>query len=392
MKSNIINIMRKEFARFFGDRRMLVTLILPGILIYIVYSFMGTAMQSLFAPDTERKPSVSVVNLPASLGNGAAGFWDWAQLNEISPSDIQSAREKVESKEVDLCVVFPGDFDNEVAVYDVSLQTPAPNIEIYFNSSEINSQVAYSTVNALLDAYESSLSNKFDINRGVSDADLATDEDTSATIISMLMPMLLMVFLYSGCVSIAPESIAGEKERGTIGAMLVSPLKRSEFAIGKILSLGVLAFLAGLVSAVATIMSLPKLMGGDVDISVNIYSSTDYIFLAMVILSTILLLVSLISILSAFAKTVKEANSTIMPLMILVMVVGVTGMFGGAQTEQIFYLIPAYNSVQCMSGIFSLDYSAANIAITAVSNIVYACVGGFVLTKMFNSEKIMFSR
>ena len=392
MKSNIINIMKKEFARFFGDRRMLITIVLPGILIYIVYSLMGTAMQSLFAPDTQSKPNVSVVNLPDSLGNEAAGFWDWAQLSEISSSELQTARQKIEEKEIDLCVAFPDNFDNEVAAYDVSKGTPAPNIEIYFNSAQVNSQMAYSTVYAMLDAYESSLSNKFDINRGVEDADRATEEDTSATIISMLMPMLLMVFLYSGCVSIAPESIAGEKERGTIGAMLVSPLKRSEFAIGKILSLGVLAFLAGLVSAVATIMALPKLMGGDVDISVNIYSSTDYIFLAMVILSTILLLVSLISILSAFAKTVKEANSAIMPLMILIMVVGVTGMFGGAQTQQVFYLIPAYNSVQCMSGIFSLDYSAANIAITTVSNIVYACIGGFVLTKMFNSEKVMFSK
>ena len=34
------------------------------------------------------------------------------------------------------------------------------------------------------------------------------------------MPMLLMTFMFSGCMAVAPESIAGEKERGTIATLL----------------------------------------------------------------------------------------------------------------------------------------------------------------------------
>ena len=40
---NMLTVMKKELRRFLGDRRMLATLILPGILIYIVYSLMGSA-------------------------------------------------------------------------------------------------------------------------------------------------------------------------------------------------------------------------------------------------------------------------------------------------------------------------------------------------------------
>ena len=396
MKSNVWLIVKKEFARFFGDRRMLLMLVLPGILVYVVYSFMGTALQSMFMPDAEYLPGVYVFNMPDSLKGDAPGGWEWARLLQTGSEvpDIDAAKEQVTSKQADLCVVFPPDFDEKVEAYEARVsKEPAPNIEAYFNSSEINSQMAFGTLLALLDAYESSLANKFDINRGVGTADLATEKDASANIISSLMPLLLIMFLYSGCVSIAPESIAGEKERGTIGTMLVSPLKRSEFAIGKILSLGVLAFLAGLVSAVATMLSLPKFLGGNGGIDVDIYSAKDYFFLAIVILSTILLLVSLISVISAFAKTIKEASAAVMPLMIVVMLVGVTGMFGGgAQAEWVYYMIPIYNSVQGMSGVFSLDYSSMNIALTAVSNLVYACAGAFILTKMFNSEKVMFSK
>jgi len=133
--------------------------------------------------------------------------------------------------------------------------------------------------------------------------------------------------------------------------------------------------------------------GAEGMIDTGIYVATDYVLLALVILSTLLLLVTAISIVSAFAKTVKEASAAVMPLMILVMLVSVTGMFGGgADTGAIYFVIPIYGSVQSMSGIFSLDYSALNIALTCLSNVLFACIGSFALTKMFNSEKIMFSR
>ena len=267
-------------------------------------------------------------------------------------------------------------------------------MEVYYNATDPNSSDAFMRANSLLDTYESSLANKFDVNRDITDFDQATAEDVSASIISSLMPMLLMLFLYTGCMSLAPESIAGEKERGTLATLLVTPLKRSELAVGKILSLAVLSFLSGLVTAVATILALPKLMAGaEQMIDASIYSAVDYFFLALVILSTILLLVALISIISAFAKTVKEAGTAVMPLMIVVMLVGISGMFGtGAQGDSIYYIIPLYSSAQCMSGIFSLEYSALNVALSSLSNLVYACIGGFALTKMFNNEKVMFSR
>jgi sodium transport system permease protein len=197
--------------------------------------------------------------------------------------------------------------------------------------------------------------------------------------------------------AIAPESIAGEKERGTIGALLVSPLRRSQLAVGKILSLGVLAFLSGLVTALATILALPKLMVGtggmEEGLNVSIYGAQEYFLLTLVILTTILLLVTLISILSTFAKTVKEATTAVTPLMFVVILIGTSAVFSsGAPAERIFFIIPVYNSVQSMGGVFSLDYSAVNVALAGISNLFYACVGGFILTKMFNSEKVMFSR
>ena len=391
---NILTIVSKEFTRFFTDKRMVMMTILPAILIYVVYTFMGSMMASVFGPDDDHAPKIYAVNAPSSIIQVAQA--SGIDIQSIDASEVEMVKANIVDKEVDLVMIFPVDFDSLVEAYDVQTATgPAPNIEMYFISTEPNSAMAYHQMVVLLDAYEATLANKFDINRNVENADLATAEEVAANIISMMMPMLLFIFLFSGCMGLALESITGEKERGTLATLLVSPLKRSQLAIGKILSLAALSFLTGLTTAVATILALPNLMGGDAEgmVDVGIYSITDYILLALIILTTLLVMVSMVSIVSAFSKTVKEAGQATMPLMIIVMLVGVSGMFGGgAPTEPIYYLIPLYGSVQSMSGIFSLDYSTMNIVLSCLSSIIYAGLGGFVLTKMFNSEKIMFSR
>jgi len=391
---NIITIISKEFTRFFTDKRMVLMTLIPALMIYATYTLMGTLMANAFSPDEDHVSQIFAVNAPASIMHRAPMFGLTIQSTNANEININNIREKIVDNEADLLVIFPQNFDRLVEEYD-SRTGPAPNIEMYFKSTEPNSQEAYFIMTALLDDYKTSLVNLFDINRGIENPDLATPENVAATVISMMMPMLLMIFLFSGVMGLALESITGEKERGTLATLLVSPLKRRELAIGKILSLAVLSFLSGLVTAVATILAMPNLMGGATDdsINVNIYGITDYILLALIILTTLLLMVAMVSIVSAYAKTVKEAGQATMPLMILVMLVGVSGMFGGGtQTEMVYYFIPLYGSVQSMSGIFALDYSVANVLIACFSTMLYACIGGFILTKMFNSEKVMFSR
>ncbi len=394
MKSNgIVAIMRKELARFFGDKRMVVSILLPGVLIYVMYSFMGQAMGSLYGVEEDYVPTVQVVNLPESV-SALVEASGGVNLLETEVSAVEDAKAAVAEQGLDLLAVFPTDFDQAVAAYDPTSGGAAPNVEIYYNAASTESQSTYMMFTGLLDAYEAQLANKFDINAGGDTYNLASEKDTAGTYFASLMPLLLMIFLYSGCVAVAPESIAGEKERGTIATMLITPIRRGDIAVGKILALAVVALLSGASSAVGTVLSLPKLMGAASDeLSANIYGAQDYLLLAAVILSTVLLLVTLISILSTFAKTVKEAQTYVMPLMILVMVLGVTAMFGGgAKTELWYYLIPLYNSVQCMVGVFSFSTVTTGVAAALAANAVYTVLGVFVLTRMFNNEKIIFSR
>ena len=390
MRNGIITIMRKELARFFGDRRLVVSILLPGVLVYVMYSFMGSAMGSNFGVDKDYTPTVQAVNLPASMETllPQTGF-------AIVPcTDEAGAKEAVTAQELDLLAVFPADFDAKVAAYQTASGTAAPNVALYYNSASTNSTYTFQTVTALLDSYEAQMVNKFDVNAGGEGYDLATREDSMGSLFAMLMPMLLMTFLYSGCAAVAPESIAGEKERGTIATMLITPIRRGDIALGKILALGIISTISAAASAAGTILAMPKLMGAAAEgMSTDIYGVTDYLLLAAVIFSTVLVLVTLIAILSAFAKTIKEAQTYAMPVMLLSMGLGLSGMFGGGASQQLWaYCIPLYNSVQCMTGVFSFSVLPVGVALTVGVNAVITLLGVFVLAKMFNSEKIIFAR
>ena len=401
MKNAALVVFKKEMARFFGDKRLFfTTVILPGLVIFIMYSVMGQAMSSTFdSKDDVFK--LAVVNMPASLETAFSP--ERYEIEEVNISQADDIKKKISDKEYQLFIVFPENFDENLALFNGgNLRENAPNVEIYHNSADVKSGNAFSETTAILSSVEEQLSNVFNINYAATpeDAaryDTANDEELSGTLFAMVLPMLLMTLMYSSCVALAPESIAGEKERGTLATLLIAPIPRNQIIIGKVMALSVMALLSGMSNFIGTMLSMPMLMKGmenDMNnISAVYYSVTDYLFLILIILSTVILFITLISIFSTFAKTVKEASTLVMPMMIVVMIVSFASMYSTeAKTEVVWYLIPVYNAVQSMIGIFSFNAVPVNIAVTILINLICSCGGLVILTKMFNNEKIMFSK
>ena len=168
-------------------------------------------------------------------------------------------------------------------------------------------------------------------------------------------------------------------------------MKLSELALGKMISLSVIGLMSAMSSFLGIMLSLPKLMGSSEEMKLG-YTAIDYVVLLLVIAATTLVIVGLISVISAFAKSVKEATNMTTPLMILVMVVSISNMLTDGMPQELYwYFIPVYNTVQCMNGVFSMDYQMLPVIITIISNVVCSGVLVAVLTKMFNSERIMYT-
>ena len=397
MKSNTLTIIKKEFARFFGDRQLLfTTVIMPGLLIYIIYSFMGMGMKKMANEGANEDVILQVENLPESM---------LPILKEIPNTTLmpmpllEDDVKNLENKDLDVVLMrFPEAFDEKVAAFDPQSGMAAPNVEIYYNSANNASSRVYHIIEASLSAYEDQLSNRFDINRADSEEaqfDMANKDDVLGSILSKLIPMLILMMLFSGVMAIAPSSIAGEKERGTIATLLVTPLKRNELALGKVVSLSGIALLSGISSFVGIVLSLPKMIQADetgIELGLN-YTSADYTVLLLIILSSVLIMASAVSLLSALAKDVKNAGTMITPFMLVVMFCGLTPMFQSGTPESLTaYLIPFYNSIQVMTAVFAHEMRWMPVIVNLAANVVYTGFAVWGLTRMFNSEKVMFSK
>ena len=393
MKSNTWTIIKKEFARFFGDRQLLfTTVIMPGLLIYIIYSLMGNGIQKMVTEGAGEVLTMRVENMPTSLAPMFSTMDSSLVVVEQPVTDADIAM--LEDKEINAVLVrFPERFEEALAGVQVADSGMLPNVEIYYNSTNNAASRVYMTVSTVL----GNIGRTFTVNVPQEEGqrfDQATDESIGAMIWSKILPMLIIMMLFSGVMAIAPSAIAGEKERGTIATLLVTPMKRNELALGKIVSLSAIALLSGISSFVGIALSLPKMvgMGDSVDLGFH-YTTSDYVALLLVILASVLIMASAVSLLSALAKDVKNAGTMVVPFMLVVMLAGLLPMFqNGASDSLVVYLIPFYNSIEVMTAVFSHELAWTPVIVTLVSDVVYTGIAVWGLTKMFNSEKIMFAR
>ena len=387
---NIFTIIKKELKRIFTDKRMLAGLILPGLFIYLIYSIMGDTLMTRFTPNNDYEYRVVVFNEPESMTNVInADEYKVKLVDEYST--VELAKTALSENKIDILIVFDENFDEN---YGSEQPENIPNVSIYYNSSSTESSLIYSYFTSVFSTLSANVSYNFFVNRLGDTYDLATKEDTSAKIIQMIVPLLLIVFLFSGSMAVATESIAGEKERGTIATLLVTPVKRSDIALGKVVALSIAGMVSSLTSFLGVIFSFPKLMGGaENEITLTMYDFATYIEIFALMIITVMFFTVIISIISTFAKSVKEASQYAVPVMVIIMMLSFPSMLGSSITQAYFvYFIPVLNIIQTMSSIFSLSFNLLNFVTAIVSTAVYTGLGVYILTKMFNSERVMFNK
>ena len=303
-------LIQKEFQRFFRDPKLIVTLVLPGILIYFIYSLMGGLIW-----DGEKDYSYDVLvygSSPAveALFEGSLGD----SLTLTRTEDKENAKAQVKAGSVTALVVFSDDFDNAVSNYDPMSGEKAPMVEIFYRSADDASAAFYTAATSLLSVYEGTISNAFDVNLGDEQYDFSS-------------AFLVVTLIFSSCMSITLESVAGEKERGTLATILVTSVRRTDIALGKVLPLSCIAALGALSSFLGIALSMPKLMGLELGGMFVEYAFGDYILLLALIVSIVPLIVSAMTAISTYAKSVKEASSYTGVIMIVVMVLSLVSAF-----------------------------------------------------------------
>lgn len=403
---NIKTIFFKELRRFFTEPRMLAALFLPGIIIYIFYSLMGTFMEASFAPSSGKPENYTyqiVATNNYSLTEEVAPlifdvFDAYLPINEssnkseyhyINLDQVSEYKEALSNHEYDLLIVFNDNFEDSLKGEISSTKT---NISLYYDGSDSISTYLYTVFTSLVDTTYTNFT--VNIENGIYvDGNVSPENYTFKNIMSFVVPLVTISLLFSTVISICPEAIAGEKERGTLASLLMTPMKRTELVIGKISALSIVSLSSGLVSFLGLVISLPNLYGGGMTLG-SLFSPASFIMLLLLILTTLCVFVTLGLVISAFSKSIKEAGSYLTPIMTILMVASIIP-FSIDMSGIGYAFIPLLNIVSSMNLLIretNLDLLLPYISITAVMNIVLSGVLIFITAKLFNSEKIMFQR
>lgn len=387
---DIYGIIKKELDKIFKFPRMIFsTLLLPGLLIFFIYVIMGQSFNIQESVTETHESIIYVINMPTSYQD-IIGNVENIQLYNGDESRIDELKDKLFKSEIDVIVAFENDFDSKVE------NKGKPNIDIYYNPSSSPSSAAYGIIQNTLNIHKDQLLVKLGIDANIitySDNKVYDENKLAGSVLAMLLPMFIMIAIFAGGLSVGTDAIAGEKERGTLATLLMTPIKKNSIIIGKIISTAIITILNALSSFVGIIASLPfaKSMFA-VEGTVN-YSFGDYAMLFGILIVLALLSSSLMLLVSTIAKSTKEASMYGMPIYIIAILTTTLSMFSEAKdSSATMYLIPIYNCTLALKSIFSFQAQPLYILLTIGSTIIYISITIVLLLRMFKSERVLFTK
>lgn len=400
----VLAILKKELKRVFSDKRLVFSLfILPAISIFVVYSLLGQLSSKMSSNINEHTPVIYIQNSPESFDQ----FYnltidkDAFSVKYVDNNKIDDIKKSIKEGSVDLLVEFENDFDAKISSYKTA--ATLPEIKTYYNPSEDYSRKSRNQFLAqCLNNYEKDLLTKrfnninyskaFAIDSTNSNSIIVDKDKEKGKLLSRILPMLIGILLFASTMSIGIESIAGEKEKGTMANLLLAPINRNYIAYGKMGGLAILSILSAICSFIGIALSVPFSssflpVGG----GIPSFTAIQLLQLLLIMVTMVGINVGLVCAISVKAKSVKEASTYVAPVYMLVMIASFSSMFGSSGASVVKHAIPIYGSIVSISDILTFNLSTQSFLVTIASSLVTALVLTKVITQSFHSEKTMFN-
>lgn len=384
---DIITVAKKELKAFFSDKAILLQMFILPFAIVFGYGMLMTATWSNMADDKAPKKNETVIAYSVNAPDEFKTVLDELGIKPAPDNDVEKYKDQVKSKEADMIMVFPDDFK-----MDEPGSASLSNIDIFYNSDKKSSMELYSKATVMFTTMQPRI---FTFNESAdTEYDLIDKASMLRNLLSGIIPLMVFMAVYMVCMSLAANSIAGDKEKGFLNTLLVTPIKRESLAAGKSISILVVAIIASCSAFIGMAISLPNFAKA-LKIGENTsYSVPDYALLLGAVITGSFVCAVILLIISTVAKDTKQAT-TLSPLILIVVMIPSllcsTESFA-ANVEKLGttnYLIPVWNSVKLLQDGIKLNYSWTNAGITFGVNVVVALLGIVFIGKLFNREKIV---
>ena len=403
--NKLLTIFKKELKRVYSDRKIMFNLfVLPLVSLTLIYSFIGIFLINSMTDTSEHISTIYQENMPVAIIEQLEEIG--VNVISVNESDIISIKKNIETGEQDLLLLFDKNFESKISNNEI------PIIDSYYNESEEYSEKAYSQFQYIITNYaDDILASRIGgheklIVYNENPTQLAKENLFIIKMLSGLITMMIVIFIFAGSMQQGIDMIAGEKERGSLATLLMTPTDRKILAAGKVTSLSVIAIASSIVTFLGIIFALlinktfleiksQEFSQGLDETITHIFDSFQFSFDKVLMLLVLMIMTAIISaaficFLSSRAKNVKEASTLISPFYIVMMIMAYIPYITQETPKFFSYFIPLYSNI---AGIYSLIEGTLDIKsfiVCCVMTIIFALIFIYLTGKSFENEKVMF--
>ncbi len=208
--------------------------------------------------------------------------------------------------------------------------------------------------------------------------------------LTMLIPLMLLLMTVTGAVYPAIDATAGERERGTLEAVVATPVPRVALLLAKYVAVVSVAALTGLVNLVALTITA---LGMDLwDVLFGRAGWTPLV-IGQILLLLVLLAAFFSGVLLAlcsFARSFKEAQAYLIPLMLVSLAPGLLCLTPGIHNTTATAVTPLVNLLLLGRDLLEGTAQWELAVLAVVSTLIYAAAALYVAARVFGTDAVLF--
>ncbi|MFM1801826.1 MAG: hypothetical protein RJA81_1178, partial [Planctomycetota bacterium] len=317
----------------------------------------------------------------------------------------ESRSQLLRDRVAELVVVVPDGFSEQIAA------GKAGDLEFVFNSADDQAQIAYGKVQSVISRWkEMVLSQRLKADSKQEDyaepirnkiQDIATKSESSGQLWARILPFILVIMSLTGAFYPAIDLCAGEKERGTMETLLISPARRTEIVTAKFLTIMVNSLITAAMNLLSITITGWKIVSDIASSSANGNSLLSSVSLPSpgIILIVFLILIPISAFLSAIclalavmAKSMKEGQYYLTPIFMIAFPLTYMTLVPGVELSPVYSLVPLTGTCLLLKSLLvgRLDQAIPYILPVILPTIAYAWLALRWAVTQFESESVLF--
>ncbi|TMO88256.1 ABC transporter permease [Pseudoalteromonas ruthenica] len=395
----------KEIKELLRDRKTLMFVVaLPLLIFPIIFALIGFLASQAALEAKQEVHTYAIVNAQYAEPFAKEVFFhkSFKELEQKhSYQSIDDLKAAVEAGTIDVGIYIPQDAQGSLDNGEQSTW------QVIFNDAQtIN--FLFTNLKEVADKYAQQLQSAKLIELGVSEdaqaallqpielekVNTADQRENLGEKIGAYIPYLLLPLVLTGAMYPAIDLGAGEKERGTLETLLLTPLSRTQVVLGKFLTV----FCSGITSAMVTVLSFGlwiTLAGQFIELDMlkeafGTVMVTDLLLILLLLIPVAAIFGSLALTISIYARSFKEAQNYMSPLSFLVFIPIIVAIMPNMELTAKTALIPITNICLAIKEIIKGTVDLGLVGLIFAATVVLAGALLAFCTYWFNKEDVLF--